>query len=45
MLHVTFADLSLDIPHHEIVKQVTNNKSKDEELPSIQLLGNLFVSF
>lgn len=36
-----FLDLSLDIPPHAIVKQVTNGKSKEEEPPSIQLLGKL----
>lgn len=38
--HDPFLDLSLDIPPHAIVKQVSN-KSKEEELPSVHLLDCL----
>lgn len=38
--HDPFLDLSLDIPQHAIIKQ-DSSKSKDEELPSIQLLDCL----
>ncbi|XP_054707898.1 ubiquitin carboxyl-terminal hydrolase 3-like [Uloborus diversus] len=34
--HDPFLDLSLDIPYHAIVKPMSN-KSKEEEMPSIQL--------
>ncbi|GBM73315.1 Ubiquitin carboxyl-terminal hydrolase 3 [Araneus ventricosus] len=38
--HDPFLDLSLDIPHHAVMKSVSN-KSKDDEPPSIQLLDCL----
>ncbi|XP_035213642.1 ubiquitin carboxyl-terminal hydrolase 3-like isoform X2 [Stegodyphus dumicola] len=38
--HDPFLDLSLDIPHHAIIKP-SSNKSKEEEVPSIQLLDCL----